>query len=80
MVAAPRERVTAWLSVASTADAIRLFRRVRERFCDLISNFELVPEEGVKLAVDKLPNLRRPVESGCPWHVLMRSTGPSRTA
>jgi len=71
LAAQPRERVTAWLSVHSTEDAIALFSRMRGRFGDLISSFELVPEKGVALAVEKLPGVRRPVEGDPDWHVLM---------
>lgn len=71
LVAAPRERVTLWLSVASAENAVSLFGRCRREFGDLISSFELIHSNGVETAVTHLHDVRRPVSEASPWHVLI---------
>jgi len=71
LVAPARERVTLWLTVDQTEDAVSLFRHLRGVFGDLISSFELVSSYGVEAACEHLPNVRRPVDRPYPWHVLI---------
>jgi FAD/FMN-containing dehydrogenase len=71
LVAPARERVTLWLAVERTEDAVALFQHLRGIFGDLISSFELISSYGVEAACTHLPGLRRPVEKPYPWHVLI---------
>jgi FAD/FMN-containing dehydrogenase len=71
LVAPARERVTMWLAVERTEDAVHLFRHLRGVFGDLLSSFELISSYGVEAACERLPGLRRPVDKPYPWHVLI---------
>ncbi len=71
LVAPARERVTLWLTVENTTDAIDLFRNLRGEFGDLISSFELISSYGVETACSQLPGIRRPTVSAHPWHILI---------
>ena len=71
LAARPRERVTLWLAVDTPERAIALFKTFRDEFGELISAFELLGSEGVEIAVDRLPGVRRPVAAPAPWHVLI---------
>jgi FAD/FMN-containing dehydrogenase len=71
LVAPARERVTLWLTVHRTEDAVSLFRHLRGVFGDLISSFELISSYGVEAACTHLPSVRRPVDRVYPWHVLI---------
>ena len=71
LVAPARERVTLWLAVDRTEDAVSLFRHLRGVFGDLISSFELVSSYGVEAACEHLPGVRRPVDQPYPWHLLI---------
>ena len=71
LVAPARERVTLWLTVNRTEDAVSLFRHLRGVFGDLISSFELVSSYGVEAACAHLPGVRRPVDQPYPWHLLI---------
>jgi FAD/FMN-containing dehydrogenase len=71
LVAAPRERVTVWLSIQTPEQAVVLFKKFRDEFGELISAFELLCSEGVEIAIHGLENLRRPVAEKAPWHLLI---------
>lgn len=71
LVAAPRERVTVWLSIPTPEQAVALFKKFRDEFGELISAFELLCSDGVEIAIQGLENLRRPVLNQAPWHLLV---------
>jgi len=71
LVSPIRERVTLWLGLSTTEDAIALFGHLRGIFGDLISSFELISSYGVEAAITQLSGLRRPVAEPWPWHVLI---------
>jgi FAD/FMN-containing dehydrogenase len=71
LVAAPRERVTVWLSIQTPEQAVVLFKKFRDEFGELISAFELLGSDGVEIAIQGLQNLLRPVSEEAPWHLLV---------
>ena len=71
LVAAPRERVTLWVAIDTLEASVTLFRAFRNAFGDLISAFELLSSPGVELALERIPDLRRPVADPAPWHLLI---------
>jgi FAD/FMN-containing dehydrogenase len=67
----PRRRETAWLGVPSPRAAVELLALFRERLGEIVSSFELIPDQGVRYATGYLEGARRPIETPCPWHVLV---------
>ncbi len=75
---APERVETALLALASTEDAIALYRRARRECCDLMSAFELMPPEAFTLAKEAIPDLPIPLSPEHPAYVLMEVSGSGR--
>ncbi|MCG6539004.1 FAD-binding oxidoreductase [Pseudomonas sp. KSR10] len=67
----PQRTLTAWLAVASAADAVLLYTRARRECCELLSAFELVPRIGMELAFEAIPLLSDPLSEPHPFYVLL---------
>lgn len=67
----PRERVTMWLAVTAPADAIAIFKALRERFGELLSACELLASDCIDIAAAGLPGARYPLAEPHPWHLLI---------
>ena len=67
----PRRSLTAWLAVASAADAVQLYTRARRECCELLSAFELIPRIGMELAFEANPQLSDPLTEPYPYYVLL---------
>lgn len=58
-------------AVDSAHDAVSLLSLVKEATGGAVAAFELMPANGVRLAVQHLPHARNPLESETPWMVLI---------
>jgi FAD/FMN-containing dehydrogenase len=67
----PANVETAYLGVASFADAMALFRLAREVCSDLLTAFEVIGAECVALASLANPDTRVPLQEDWPVHVIM---------
>jgi len=67
----PRSTVTAFVAVATPADAVALLGRARKACSDLISAFELVPRIGIELVTRHIPGTRDPFPVPHPNYVLI---------
>ncbi len=67
----PTQVETAWLGVASVADAMALFARARRSCSDLLSAFELITRDGLELALAHRDGLADPLGQPCPVYVLL---------
>jgi FAD/FMN-containing dehydrogenase len=63
------ERSTAWISVASPAEALGLLQHLRSRLGGTISAFELIHSEGLAFLAEKLPQVALP-DLRSEWFVL----------
>jgi FAD/FMN-containing dehydrogenase len=67
----PRESVTAWLAVETAGDVLKLFSRMRDRFGELISAFELLTADCVENALGGLSGVQAPLSASYPLHLLI---------
>lgn len=67
----PRESVTAWLAVETAEDVLKLFSRMRDRFGELISAFELLTADCVENALGGLSGAQSPLSASYPLHLLI---------
>jgi len=75
----PAARTTAFVAVASPAEAVALLGRMQAATGGLISAFEIVPRIGIELVVKHLPGARDPLPKPSPWYVLVEATSGSQT-
>lgn len=68
--AAPN-RLVAWLGLGSAPDALSVLRRLEAVLGDAVESFELVPAYALALVLKHIPNTRAPLETDCPWNVLV---------
>ena len=74
LVAAARQRVVAWVGLDSPQAALRLLRRLDAATGELVESFELIPANGLRLVMDRIPNARAPLGQAQPWNVLIETT------
>jgi FAD/FMN-containing dehydrogenase len=67
----PREIETAFLGLSRIEDAMGLFERARAATADQLTAFELIPREGIDLALAHLPGTLDPLAGRHPWYVLL---------
>ncbi|HLU06119.1 MAG TPA: FAD-binding oxidoreductase [Woeseiaceae bacterium] len=65
---------TAFVGVASVADAISLLSYTREEAGDRLQAFELIQHRALQFVVDHIPASRNPFNPGYPWYVLMETS------
>jgi FAD/FMN-containing dehydrogenase len=73
LVPAVAGRAVAWAAVQSPRQALDLLRFFEAR-THSVEGFELVPQDALDLVLKHVPNTRPPLESACPWHVLVEAT------
>jgi FAD/FMN-containing dehydrogenase len=64
---------TAFLAVESPERAVKLFGRARREMSDLLSAFELLPRQGIELALAAAPGQMDPLAAPSPFYVLMEA-------
>ena len=69
------DKATAWLAVATPADALALLRLMQDRAGDAIESFELLPRESLEAVLAHVPGARSPVAGAHPWHILVDYVG-----
>lgn len=69
----PEKTETAFVGLATVADAIALYNRARRQCSDLLTAFELIPAACVDIAKDAIPDLADPLETPCPVYVLLEA-------
>ena len=75
----PAARATAFVAVASPAEAVSLLTRMQTATGGLISAFEIVPRIGVEMVVRHMPGARDPLATPSPWYVLVEATSGAQT-
>jgi FAD/FMN-containing dehydrogenase len=75
----PMAHTTAFVAIASPAEAVALLARLQAATGGLISAFELVPRIGIELVVRHIPGARDPLPKPSPWYVLIEATSGSQT-
>ena len=71
----PHEFGTAMAEVKSPNDAIELLAKIRDRFGDMVTGFELISGQGLTFLAEKLPKVRRPLSPDPAWSVLLEISG-----
>jgi FAD/FMN-containing dehydrogenase len=66
----PTAQVTAWIALASPAQAVALLASLRARLGERISAFELVSRRCLEAVLAHAPALRDPLPRAHPWYVL----------
>jgi FAD/FMN-containing dehydrogenase len=66
----PTAQVTAWIALASPAQAVALLASLRARLGERISAFELVSRRCLEAVLKHAPALRDPLPRAHPWYVL----------
>ena len=69
----PRPKVShvCWLALDSASHAIELLSRLRSRFGDRISAFEIVADSALSLVLKHMPGARDPLSTAAPWYALV---------
>lgn len=65
-----RDATTAWMTLRSAHDAVKLLAFLRERTGDQVNAFELIPRDGLDLVLKHFPDVRDPAPGSAPWMVL----------
>ncbi len=74
-------RSSAWLAVASAADAVALYGRARQQLGDEMVAFELMPQLAVEMTLEHLAACRNPLgDAMAEWHVLLEFTSAREQA
>jgi FAD/FMN-containing dehydrogenase len=66
----PTASATAWIALASPAQAVELLAALRSRIGDRISAFELVSRTCLEAVLAHLPDARDPLGTPHPWYIL----------
>ena len=66
----PTASATAWVAVASPAQAVELLATLRGRIGERISAFELVSRNSLEAVLTHVPDTRDPLGVAHPWYVL----------
>lgn len=70
----PRSRQTAFVAVASPAEALALLNAARGQLDANLTAFELISDVCVDLVLRHNPDCRRPLATPAPWYVLMETS------
>lgn len=64
------DMTTAWMTLRSARDAVKLLALLRRATGDQVNAFELMPRDGLDLVLKHFPDVRDPVPGNAPWVVL----------
>lgn len=67
----PKARATAFVAVASPAQALSLLHLSKSMTGGLVTTFELLPRIGIEYVLRHAPDTRDPLDASSPWYVLM---------
>ncbi len=70
----PRQIATAFVGLANPACAVQLLSRMRGVTGDMVSSFELMPQNGLELVQRFMPSTRAPLGQAYPWYALIEAT------
>lgn len=76
----PASRQVAFLGVSNPQTAGQLFSRVKSEFGNALTGFEIIRRTGIEIAVRNLEGVRDPLESECPWYILLEISGGREAA
>lgn len=76
----PAARHVAFLGVSDPQAAGQLFNRVKSEFGNALTGFEILKRTGIEIAVKNLEGVRDPLETECPWYILLELSGGRETA
>src|SRR5262249_4534862 len=68
---APRATETAFVGVATPAEALTLLNFMQARFGGALTSFELIAQRGIEFVTKHLAGGRAPFAGPHPWHVLL---------
>jgi FAD/FMN-containing dehydrogenase len=71
----PRARSVAWVAPASPAAAVTLLGLVQSRCGSMLSAFELINGEQLRMVMEQLPDRRAPLGGTHDWHLLIELSG-----
>ena len=77
LVPAPAHRAVAWAGLAGPHEALKLLTRLRRASGGQVESFELIPADGLALAVEHIAGTRSPLAGQHAWHVLVELAGPA---
>ncbi len=69
----PKASAVAWLAVDSLAMAVDLLSRMRSRFGERITAFELIGRSALELVLKNIPRARPPLPGASPWSLLIEA-------
>ncbi len=72
----PAARVTAFIAVATPADAMRLFETARAKFDTALTAFELMSGACLELVIKHVPGARAPLAERSRWYLLAEFSDP----
>jgi len=67
----PRSQATAWAAVENLEAAILLLTKLRSKFGDRVTAFELIGETALDLVLSHIPGARKPLATSATWQVLV---------
>jgi FAD/FMN-containing dehydrogenase len=70
----PRQRVTAWVAVASPVVAVELLSQLRRHAGDRLTAFELIGRTGLELVMRHISGSQEPLAGRADWQVLIELT------
>jgi FAD/FMN-containing dehydrogenase len=77
---APHKSATAMLAVASVDDALKIFERMRQRFSERVSSFEIISKRYVDLVCKNVEGVKPPFAEPPEWQLLVELTDSDEQA
>jgi FAD/FMN-containing dehydrogenase len=71
----PFGTAVAFTSTPSPQAALKLLSRMRERFAEQLTSFELIQQRCIEVTCRRIPSLRKPLPDGGAWHLLIEIAG-----
>src|SRR5690606_24226853 len=67
----PVAKVAAFVGLESPRQALKLLEHAQTRLDSSLTAFELISSEALGLVLKHFPGSRLPLQSACPWYVLL---------
>lgn len=77
LVPAPAHRAVGWAGVGDPHAALALLARLRRSSGGQVESFELIPADGMAMALRHIDGIRAPLSGHHAWHVLVELAGPA---
>jgi FAD/FMN-containing dehydrogenase len=71
LVPIEHQKLTAWLVVKNPENALEILSIIKEQYSEMLSAFELMPDNGLQMVLRHIPGTRAALKSQSAWYVLL---------